>query len=283
MAMVTDEGIRPADLGRAVEERGFDSLFVPEHSHIPVGAEVPLREFARLLDPLVTLTAAASATSRLLLGTAVLVVSQRDPIQTAKEAATLDLISDGRFVFGFGVGWLREEIAGHGTDPRVRGRVTDERMHAIRGLWLDETAEFHGEHVDFGPVHAWPKPVQHPHPPIYVGGDSPATHRRIAAYGDGWLANPLPGPAMADRIAALTDHIGRAVPVTVTAVPPDPGLLAAYAALGVERVALRVPTAPRDETLRALDNLADLVASSGLDHAPGDLGVEGAHARAHRL
>jgi probable F420-dependent oxidoreductase len=263
MSMITDEGVTPTDLGRAAEERGFDSLFVPEHSHIPAGAEVPLREFRRLFDPFLALTAAAVVTERLLLGTAVVLVSQRDPIQTAKETATLDVISGGRLVFGFGVGWLREEIRNHGTDPRVRGRLADERVQAIRRLWLDEEAEFHGEHVDFGPVRAWPKPVQRPHPPVYVGGDSPATHRRIAAYGDGWLANPLPAPEMAIRIAALHDHVGRAVPVTVTAVPPDPALLAAYADLGVERVALHVPTAPRDDTLRTLDELASLVTIVG--------------------
>lgn len=261
MSMVTDEGIRPADLAAAVEERGFDSLFVPEHSHVPVSRDVPFREYRRLLDPFLTLTAAAAVTSRLLLGTAVVLVSQRDPIQTAKESATLDLLSGGRLIFGFGVGWLRESIGNHRTDPRVRGRVVDERMTAIRRLWVDEEASFHGEHVDFGPVQTWPKPVQRPHPPVYVGGSSPATFRRIGAMGDGWVANPLPGPAMADRIAALTDHVGRAVPVTVTAVPPDPALLAAYAALGVERVALHVPTAPRDETLRVLDGLAEFVAS----------------------
>jgi alkanesulfonate monooxygenase SsuD/methylene tetrahydromethanopterin reductase-like flavin-dependent oxidoreductase (luciferase family) len=136
-------------------------------------------------------------------------------------------------------------------------------MQAIRRLWQDEEAEFHGEHVDFDPVHAWPKPVQRPHPPVYVGGDSPATHRRIAAYGDGWLANPLPGPELAARIAALRDHVGRAVPVTVTAVPPDPDVLTTYAELGVERVALLLPTTPRDETLRALDDLAALVTVVG--------------------
>jgi probable F420-dependent oxidoreductase len=259
-ALLTDEGIGPAELAGAVEERGFASLFVPEHSHLPVGAEVPLREFGRLLDPFLALTAAATVTEHLRLGTAVLLVSQRDPIQTAKEAATLDLLSGGRFTFGFGVGWLREETGNHGTDPRVRGRVADERMHAIRRLWLDDVAEYHGKYVDFGPVHLWPKPVQRPHPPVYVGGDSPATIRRIAAYGDGWLANPLPGPEMADRIDRLRDHVGRAVPVTVTAAPPDPGLLTAYAELGVEHVTVRIPTRPRDETLRELDELAALTA-----------------------
>lgn len=264
MSMITDEGVAPADLGRAVEERGFDSLFVPEHSHIPVRfpGDFP-REYRPLFDPFLALTAAAVVTEHLLVGTAVVLVSQRDPIQTAKEAATLDVISNGRLVFGFGVGWLREETRNHGTDPLVRGRVTDERMHAVRRLWLDEEAEFHGEFVGFDQVHAWPKPVQRPHPPVYVGGDSPATHRRIADYGDGWLANPLPGPEMDGRVAALHDHVGRAVRVTVTAVPPEPDLLTAYADLGIERVALYLPTAPRDETLRRLDELAALVTLVG--------------------
>ncbi|PWW55536.1 LLM class F420-dependent oxidoreductase [Actinokineospora spheciospongiae] len=269
MSMMTDEGIRPAELGTAVEDRGFDSLFVAEHSHIPVSRETPYpgggdlpREYYRLLDPFVALTAAATVTTSLLIGTGLTLVSQRDPIQTAKQSATLDVVSNGRLIFGCGIGWLREETRNHGTDPRIRGKVADERMRAILALWTDDEAEFHGDHVDFDPVFSWPKPVQRPHPPIYVGGASPATHRRIVEYGDGWLANPAPPAVMATQVEELRAHAGEEVPVTVQAVPPDPDLIAVYAELGVERVVLHVPTTSRDETLSMLDGLATLAASS---------------------
>ena len=269
MSMMTDEGIRPAELGTAVEDRGFDSLFVAEHSHIPVSRETPYpgggdlpREYYRLLDPFVALTAAATVTTSLLVGTGLTLVSQRDPIQTAKQSATLDVVSNGRLIFGCGIGWLREETRNHGTDPRIRGKVADERMRAIHALWTDDEAEFHGDHVDFDPVFSWPKPVQRPHPPIYVGGASPATHRRIVEYGDGWLANPAPPAVMATQVEELRADAGEEVPVTVQAVPPDPDLIAVYAELGVERVVLHVPTTSRDETLSMLDDLATFAASS---------------------
>lgn len=269
MSMMTDEGIRPAELGTAVEDRGFDSLFVAEHSHIPVSRETPYpgggdlpREYYRLLDPFMALTAAATVTTSLLVGTGLTLVSQRDPIQTAKQSATLDVVSNGRLIFGCGIGWLREETRNHGTDPRIRGKVADERMRAIHALWTDDEAEFHGDHVDFDPVFSWPKPVQRPHPPIYVGGASPATHRRIVEYGDGWLANPAPPAVMATQVEELRADAGEEVPVTVQAVPPDPDLIAVYAELGVERVVLHVPTTSRDETLSMLDDLATFAASS---------------------
>jgi len=262
---VTDQSIRPAPLARAVEERGFDSLFVGEHTHIPVdtkspypaGGEIP-GKYYRTLDPFVTLAVAASVTERILLGTAVVLISERDPIITAKEVASLDLISDGRAVLGVGVGWNLEEMANHGTDPRTRGRLVTERLKAIRALWADEQAEFHGEFVDFDPVFSWPKPVRKPHPPIYIGGGA-AGFDRIAEVGDGWLA--LPFHDVGPMLKQLREKAGWDVPVTVLDIEHDPGKLTELAEVGVQRVLLELPTMPEAESLRELDRCAKLIAA----------------------
>lgn len=264
---VTDQSIRPAALARAVEERGFDSLFVGEHTHIPVdtksqypaGGEIP-GKYYRTLDPFVTLAVAAAVTERILLGTAVVLISERDPIITAKEVASLDLVSGGRAVLGVGVGWNLEEMANHGTNPRTRGRLVTERLRAIRALWAEERAEFHGDFVDFDPVFSWPKPVRDPHPPIYVGGGA-AGFPRIAEVGDGWLA--LPFHDVGPMLKQLRDKAGRDVPVTVLDIKHDPAKLAEYAEAGAERVLLEVATMPEDETLRELDRCAKLIADIG--------------------
>ncbi|MEU2165882.1 LLM class F420-dependent oxidoreductase [Streptomyces sp. NPDC019208] len=261
---ITDEGIRPAPLGRALEERGFDSLFVAEHSHIPVsrrtpypgGGELP-DMYYRTLDPFVALSVIAAVTRRLLPATGIALVPQRDPITTAKEVASLDLVSDGRVIFGVGVGWNREEMTNHGTDPATRGRLTDERLLAMRELWTAEKAEFHGEFVDFDPMYAWPKPVQRPHPPIYVGGGEGA-FRRVAALGDAWLANSVPPEQLGPQIERLRTTAGRDVPVTVYAVPDDPEQIEGYIRLGVERVLFYLPTVPEPETTAHLDRLAQV-------------------------
>src|SRR5690606_41646193 len=184
---------------KAVEERGFSALVVAEHTHIPasrqspypLGGELP-GIYYRTLDPFVTLAAAAAVTSRIELVTGIALLIQRDPIITAKEAASIDLISDGRFVFGVGAGWNLEEMRHHGTDPRTRGALLDERIEAVKALWTDEPAEYHGRFVDFGPSYLRPKPVQKPHPPIVVGGNSDATVGRILRHGAGWMSNPPP-------------------------------------------------------------------------------------------
>jgi probable F420-dependent oxidoreductase len=259
---ITDQGIAPDALGRAVEERGFDSLLIAEHTHIPVerrspypgGGDLP-EMYYRTLDPFVALSAAAAVTERLLLGTGIALVAQRDPIITAKEVASLDLVSGGRAVFGVGVGWNREEMENHGTDPYTRGRLVDERLQAIRELWTAEKAEFHGEFVDFDPVYAWPKPVQRPHPPIYVGGGEGA-FKRVAAHGDAWLATRVPPEDMGPQIERMRATAGRDVPVTVYAVPDDPATIQGYARLGAERVLLYLPTRPERESLDVLDRLA---------------------------
>ena len=261
---VTDQSIRPAPLARAVEERGFDSLFVGEHTHIPVGTKSPYPaggeipgKYYRTLDPFVTLAVAASVTERILLGTAVVLISERDPIITAKEVASLDLLSDGRAVLGVGVGWNLEEMANHGTNPRTRGRLVTERLKAIRALWADEQAEFHGEFVGFDPVFSWPKPVRKPHPPIYIGGGA-AGFDRIAEVGDGWLA--LPFHDVGPMLEQLREKAGWDVPVTVLDIEHDPGKLTELAEVGVQRVLLELPTMPEAESLHELDRCAKLIA-----------------------
>ena len=213
---ITDEGIRPDALGRALEERGFSSLFIAEHSHIPASRETPYpgggelpRRYYRTLDPFVALTAAAAVTSRLVLGTGIALLPQRDVIHTAKQVASLDLVSDGRVAFGVGVGWNREEMRNHGTDPATRGARIDEQLAALKQIWTEEQAEFHGEHVDFDPIFAWPKPVQRPHPPIYLGGESAAALRRLATYGDAWLPRAHTPPAEIRRVRDWLVEQGR--------------------------------------------------------------------------
>jgi probable F420-dependent oxidoreductase len=265
---VTDEGIAPGDLAKAIEERGFDSVFIAEHTHIPLsrkspyprGGELP-RKYYRTLDPFITLTAAAPATERLLLGTGVALLIERDPIITAKEVASLDLVSGGRTIFGVGVGWNREEMENHGTDPRTRGKLVDERLRAMIEIWTKDEAEFHGRYVDFDPIGLWPKPVQEPYPPIYIGG-GPRAFSRIAELGDAWLANGLPPDKLELMLDELREEAGRDVPVAVFNASSDPGDLEAYTGMGVERVLLSLPTLPQSETLNRLDEFAEVVAAS---------------------
>jgi len=260
---VTDEGIGPAELGAALEQRGFESLFLAEHTHIPVDNQSPYPaggpipdKYYRTLDPFVSLTAAAVATETLKLGTGIALVPQRDPIMTAKEVASLDLVSAGRVIFGAGVGWLREEIANHGVDPAVRGRVSEERLRAIIEIWTQEKAEFHGEFVDFDPIYCWPKPVTKPHPPLYLGG-GPASFPRIARLKAGWIAICPTPHALSGALGRLRDMAGADVPVTVCQMGEQTAkAVAGYQDLGVERVLLDLPTAPRDETLQRMDELA---------------------------
>jgi probable F420-dependent oxidoreductase len=265
---VTDEGISSKALARAIEERGFDSLFVAEHTHIPLsrkspwprGGELP-RKYYRTLDPFVALAAAAASSERLLLGTGVALVVERDPIITAKEVASLDLVSGGRIIFGVGVGWNREEMENHGTDPRTRGKLMNERIRAMIEIWTKDEPEFHGQYVDFDPIGIWPKPVQEPYPPIYVGGGSRAFNR-IAQFGDAWLANGLPPGKLEPMLSELGEIAGRPVPVTVFNASSEPEDLEAYRQLDVERVLLGLPTLPERGTLDHLDTLAAIVATT---------------------
>jgi probable F420-dependent oxidoreductase len=266
----TRYSIGPAELARGVEERGFESLFVPEHTHIPVsrrspwpgGGDLP-EEYRETLDPFLVLTAAAMATERLLLGTGVCLVVERDPITTAKEVATLDLLSGGRFLFGVGGGWNREEMENHGTDPTRRFAILRERVLAMKEIWTHDEAEFHGTHVDFDPLWAWPKPVQRPHPPILVAGNGPGTLDRVVEYGDGWI--PIPGRGAVTlgegtaRLRDLAVERGRpAIPVTVFGARPDPEVIAHYAEAGVDRVLFRLPSVEAAEALALLDTYANI-------------------------
>jgi probable F420-dependent oxidoreductase len=259
---LNDTAIGPVDVAVALETRGFGSLFVTEHSHIPVNTKTPYPmggpippQYYRTLDPFVALTAAAVATETLLLGTGISLVTQRDPIQTAKEVASLDLVSQGRFQFGVGVGWLREEIANHGVDPRVRGRVMDERLRAMIEIWTKDEPAFHGKYVDFDPIYSWPKPVSKPHTPVYIGG-GPANFTRITELGAGWLSLSPSADALAGDLAKLRDLAGPGVPVIAShAGKVTAEVLAGYRDLGIEHVTVELPTQPRDETLRHLDAL----------------------------
>lgn len=268
---VTDEGIRPDRLAAAMEERGFDALFLAEHSHIPASRQTPYpgggdlpRVYYRTFDPFVALTAAASATSNLLLGTGIALQIQRDVLHTAKEVASLDLISEGRVVFGVGVGWNREEMRDHGTDPTTRGALLNEQLAVLKAVWTQQKAEFHGQHLDFEPFYAWPKPVQRPHPPIYIGGESAAALDRLAAHGDGWLPRPDTTPAEMRRVRGWLADQGRPdVPFTVFGAGKDPSALDGFVEAGVERVTFMLGTKPEADTLRNLDQLAEIAA----DHA----------------
>ena len=266
----TRYSIGPAELARAVEVRGFESLFFPEHTHIPTsrlspwpgGADLP-NEYREAFDPFLALTAAAAVTERLLLGTGICLVVERDPIITAKEVATLDVLSGGRFLFGVGGGWNREEMANHGTDPTRRFAIMRERILAMKEIWANDEAEFHGEHVDFDPLWAWPKPVQQPHPPVLVAGNGPGTLDRVVEYGDGWI--PIPGRGTVTlgegttRLQKLAQERGRPpIPVTVFGARPDPAVIAHYAEAGVDRVLFRLPSIGTAEALTLLDTYANI-------------------------
>ena len=260
---VNDDSIDTVSLARAIEERGFASLVVAEHTHIPAsresaypgGGELP-SVYYRTLDPFVTLTAAAAVTTTIELFTGIALLIQRDPIITAKETASIDLISGGRFVFGVGAGWNIEELRDHGTDPKTRGALLDERIEAIKALWTTEPAEYHGKFVDFDPSYSRPKPVRQPHPPIFIGGDSDATVKRVIRHGAGWISNPLPVDRLAIRIDQMRDGSGRKTPLAMFGTPVDPAYWRTADDLGFDQVALLLPTRPLDESLRLLDEYA---------------------------
>jgi probable F420-dependent oxidoreductase len=249
----TDEAMSIDALAAMLEQRGQESLFVAEHSHTPAvraspypgGGELP-RKYNHTLDPFVALTAAAAATQRLRVGTGVCLVNQRDPIHTAKEVASLDTISGGRFEFGVGAGWNREEMANHGTDPRTRMRLVGERMQAMIQIWTQELASFHGEFVDFDEIWMWPKPVQRPHPPVLVGGGGPTVLDRVLAFGDAWFPNwGEVAENFETRVEELRARAERPIAVMVMGAPNDPAVLARCEAAGVERVVHWLPSAPR--------------------------------------
>ncbi len=267
----TDRSIGPLELARAAEERGFYSFYIPEHTHIPSSRETPPptgeeklpEEYSRTLDPFVALSAAAAVTTHLVLGTGICLVAQRDPIVTAKEVATLDLVSGGRFVFGIGFGWNREEMADHGVEYRNRREMVREKVLLMQRLWEDEEASFSGKYVRMSPSWAWPKPSRRP--PILIGGAAgPKLFTHIAEYADGWI--PIGGAGIRAALPELSraaQQAGRD-PSELRVVPfgtiPDPGKLEYYASLGIDEVVLRVPSAKRDTVLPILDDYAKLIA-----------------------
>ncbi|HJP41052.1 MAG TPA: LLM class F420-dependent oxidoreductase [Dehalococcoidia bacterium] len=266
----TDYAIHPTEFGRAVEDLGFESLWFPEHTHIPAsrktpwpgGADLP-REYFRTHDPFVALGAVAAVTTSLRLCTGVCLVIERDPITLAKEVASLDALSGGRFEFGIGGGWNLEEMENHGTRPATRWRVLRERILAMKEIWTSDEAEFHGKFVDFGPIFSWPKPVQQPHPPIWVGGQGPRTLDRVVEFGDGWIPNRVRLADMGAKISELQTAAkagGRDyIPVAVFGARPDEATIERYAEAGVSRCVFYLPAAEAAETLPLLKQRAELM------------------------
>jgi probable F420-dependent oxidoreductase len=270
----TDYSMSAAELARACEARGFESVWAPEHSHVPLsrkspfpsGGELP-KQYGDVMDPFVTLSAAAAVTKTIKLGTGVCLVVQRDPIQTAKSVASLDQVSGGRFLFGVGGGWNAEEMADHGTEFKTRFKLMRERIEAMQAIWTKDAAEYHGEFVDFGPMAAWPKPVQKPHPPIIVGGMFPHAARRALRYGDGWIPHSR-RPQYEDvtdflpQFRQMAAEAGRdlaSVPVTVWGIPPDLDRLRRYEDQGVARGVVQLAAEKADTILPILDRWAGLI------------------------
>ncbi len=273
---VTDYSIAAAELARATEERGFESLWMPEHSHIPLsrtspwpgGGELP-KAYYDVMDPFVMLGAAAAVTTNLKLATGICLVVQRDPIQLAKEVSTLDQISGGRFLFGIGAGWNAEEMADHGTDFATRFELMAERVEAMATIWTESKPAYHGEFVEFEPMATWPKPLQKPHPPVIVGGAFPHGARRAIAYGDGWM--PIGGRdqdivELLPRFRQLASEAGRGpdeLPVTLFAFPEDEARLGQARDAGVERVVFTLPSEAAGDIVARLDGLAELAGRVG--------------------
>ncbi|MBI3993764.1 MAG: LLM class F420-dependent oxidoreductase [Candidatus Lambdaproteobacteria bacterium] len=266
-----DFAMHPAELAREVEARGFESLFFPEHTHIPSKRlspwsprNDPLPEmYAHMHDVFVAMTAAAMVTQKLIVASGICLVVERDPIITAKEVASLDQLSGGRFEFGIGGGWNREEMENHGTEFGTRWKLMRERIEAMKAIWSEERATYHGEFVNFDEIWSWPKPLQKPHPPILVAGNGARTLQRVARYGDGWLPLPQGLDSFTDKLKELEDLCAAAgrpmVPVSLFYAPTSkPAKLAQFRAEGVSRFVWSVPSAGRDVVLPKLDELARL-------------------------
>jgi probable F420-dependent oxidoreductase len=269
----TDYSMRPDELARALEERGFESVWAPEHSHIPLTRKTPFpsggdlpKKYYDVMDPFVTLTAAAMATTTLKLATGICLVVQRDPIQTAKLVASIDQVSNGRFLFGVGGGWNADEMADHGTDYKTRFSLMRERLEAMKAIWTQSKAEYHGKFVDFGPMMTWPKPVQKPHPPILMGGNFPHGAKRAIAWADAWMphASRPDYPDVVEflpRFRQMAAEAGRepdALPVTVFGTPLDPDRIARHRDAGVARTCVSLASEKADKILPELDRWAEL-------------------------
>jgi probable F420-dependent oxidoreductase len=269
----TDYGIDIRELAREAEARGFESLMLPEHTHIPTsrrtpfpgGGELP-KAYSHSHDPFVALSFAAAATKKIMLGTGVCLVPQRDPIVTAKCIASLDQLSGGRFLFGIGGGWNVDEMENHGARYETRFKLMRERILAMKALWTQDQAAFHGEMVNFDPVWLYPKPAQRPHPPILLGGGSDYTVKRVVEFCDGWMPLARPPFTAKDAVARLRKAAAAAgrdfstLSLNVFLAPPDQRVLAEYRELGIHRAILAIPDQTRDEILSVLDQYARLIA-----------------------
>jgi probable F420-dependent oxidoreductase len=264
----TDYSMGSAELAVALEERGFDIVWAPQHSHIPtsrkssfiLGSELPKRYYD-VMDPFVTLTAAAMATRTLKVGTGVCLVAQRDPIQTAKLVASIDQVSGGRFVFGVGNGWNEDEMENHGTTFATRHKRARENIEAMKEIWTKSEAEYHGEFVNFDPMMAWPKPVQKPHPSILVGGAFPYSARRAIRYGDGWMPqvterSPAPLIELIPKFRQMCAEANRdpdKMDISIGGQSPDGDLAKRYCDAGVNRVSTSLPSEKASTILPILD------------------------------
>jgi probable F420-dependent oxidoreductase len=267
----TTDSMQPAALGRALEERGFESLWVPEHTHIPLTRKTPpsgggdlLREYYNIYDPFIALNTAAAVTTNLKVGTGVALIPQRDPIVTAKMVSSLDQVSNGRFLFGVGDGWNQDEIENHGTDFKSRHKLARERIEAMQALWTQDEPEYHGELVNIERCNQWPKPVQRPHPPIIVGGAFPYAARRAIRYGNGWIprADRLEQDGVGvliERFRAMATEAGRdpaSLPITIFRAPDDLEQLRFCQSIDVDRVVFSLPAAKEDAIMPILDRWA---------------------------
>ena len=268
----TDYAVRIDELAREAEARGFESLFVPEHTHIPVSRRTPFpgggqlpKEYSHTFDPFVALMAAAAVTKKLRIGTGICLIIERDTITTAKAVASLDALSNGRFLFGIGGGWNAEEMEHHGTEFKTRFKKMEEQVRAMKEIWTKDVAEFHGRFVNFDPIWSWPKPAQKPHAPVLLGGETGHTLQRVVDLCDGWLPRARNHDAL---MAAWEDLKGRAaragrdmrtISVSVFGGGPDEAKLDAYRAAGFTRVLLRLPSEGREVVLPLLDQWAKLI------------------------
>jgi probable F420-dependent oxidoreductase len=263
----THDAMSPGAVARVVEEHGQESLFFAEHTHIPAsrespypgGAELP-RKYFHTYDLFVALTAAAEATSSLRVGSGICLVIERDPIVTAKEVASIDRLSGGRFEFGVGAGWNREEMRNHGTDPRTRMRLLAERVEAMKVIWTEDEASYHGEFVDFDRIWSWPKPAQRPYPPVLVGGNGPTVIDRVLAFGDAWFPNFQRGGDILARASELRARADRPIDLMVMGAPANAAVLEELQSAGCRRVVHWVPSAGRSGVERALERWESAIA-----------------------
>jgi probable F420-dependent oxidoreductase len=264
----THDAMDPASLARLVEARGFESLFFPEHTHIPAsrlspwpgGSELP-RKYAHTFDLFVAMTAAATATTRLRVGSGICLVIERDPITTAKEVASVDVLSGGRVEFGVGAGWNREEMENHGTDPRRRMSILRERVEAMKAIWTQAEASYAGEHVNFERIWSWPKPAQKPHPPVIVGGNGPTVSERVKAFGDAWMPN-YAREGFLERAIELKATADRPISLQVMGVPSDAKVIVSLEEAGFDRVLHWVPSAGRSRIEADIDRFEAAIAEA---------------------